>query len=119
MTGVAGAAAVRRIREFGMTDTCCIDKASSAKLSEAINSMFEWYRRAAVCYAYLVGVPDAGANHWRISSAFRRSGRDISHALKLFASITTQLASKSLSLKCYIYEAIAEHRGITCQTLGD
>ncbi|GAB1313199.1 HET-domain-containing protein (Fragment) [Madurella fahalii] len=32
-------------------DTCCIDKSSSAELSEAINSMFAWYRDAAVCYA--------------------------------------------------------------------
>src|SRR5213075_349215 len=30
-------------------DTCCIDKYSSAELSEAINSMFTWYRRARVC----------------------------------------------------------------------
>ncbi|KAK3322641.1 heterokaryon incompatibility protein-domain-containing protein, partial [Apodospora peruviana] len=37
-------------------DTVCIDKSSSAELSEAINSMFEWYRRAEVCYAYLVDV---------------------------------------------------------------
>jgi hypothetical protein len=34
-------------------DTCCIDKTNSSELSEAINSMFAWYRRAAVCYAYL------------------------------------------------------------------
>ncbi|KAI1858379.1 uncharacterized protein JN550_012744 [Neoarthrinium moseri] len=34
-------------------DTCCIDKTSSAELSEAINSMFAWYKRATVCYAYL------------------------------------------------------------------
>ena len=34
-------------------DTCCIDKTSSAELSEAINSMFQWYASAAVCYAYL------------------------------------------------------------------
>ncbi|EIW58290.1 HET-domain-containing protein [Trametes versicolor FP-101664 SS1] len=39
-------------------DTCCIDKSSSAELSEAINSMFEWYRLADVCYAYLEDVPD-------------------------------------------------------------
>lgn len=38
-------------------DTCCIDKSSSAELSEAINSMYCWYERAAVCYAYLVDVP--------------------------------------------------------------
>lgn len=34
-------------------DTCCIDKSSSAELSEAINSMFKWYANAEVCYAYL------------------------------------------------------------------
>ncbi|KAM0272215.1 hypothetical protein ACHAQH_008797 [Verticillium albo-atrum] len=34
-------------------DTCCIDKTSSAELSEAINSMFKWYEHAAVCYVYL------------------------------------------------------------------
>ncbi|KAF2743086.1 HET-domain-containing protein, partial [Sporormia fimetaria CBS 119925] len=34
-------------------DTCCIDKRSSAELSEAINSMFQWYRNAVKCYAYL------------------------------------------------------------------
>src|ERR1700743_2488330 len=33
-------------------DTCCIDKSSSAELSEAINSMFEWYRKSKICYAY-------------------------------------------------------------------
>ena len=31
----------------------CIDKTSSAELSEAINSMYRWYRKARVCYAYL------------------------------------------------------------------
>ena len=34
-------------------DTCCIDKRSSADLSEAINSMYRWYERSGVCYAYL------------------------------------------------------------------
>jgi hypothetical protein len=37
-------------------DTCCINKDSSAELSEAINSMFAWYREAAVCFAYLSDV---------------------------------------------------------------
>jgi hypothetical protein len=37
-------------------DTCCIDKTSSAELSEAINSMFNWYNRAYICYAYLADV---------------------------------------------------------------
>ena len=34
-------------------DTCCIDKSSSAELSEAINSMFHYYSVADVCFAYL------------------------------------------------------------------
>ena len=38
---------------YAWVDTCCIDKSSSAELSEAINSMFLWYWRAAKCYAYL------------------------------------------------------------------
>ncbi|KAI8725361.1 HET domain-containing protein [Fusarium sp. LHS14.1] len=39
-------------------DTCCIDKTSSAELSEAINSMYHWYQEAAVCYAFLADVSD-------------------------------------------------------------
>src|SRR5690349_17809837 len=34
-------------------DTCCIDKTSSAELSEAINSMFYWYQQSRGCYVYL------------------------------------------------------------------
>ena len=37
-------------------DTCCIDKRSSSELSEAINSMFQWYASAHICYAYLPDV---------------------------------------------------------------
>jgi hypothetical protein len=37
-------------------DTCCIDKANSTELAEAINSMFRWYRDAARCYVYLSDV---------------------------------------------------------------
>ncbi|KAH7920891.1 HET-domain-containing protein [Leucogyrophana mollusca] len=43
--------------KYAWVDTCCIDKSSSAELSEAINSMYRWYERAAVCYAYLADVP--------------------------------------------------------------
>ncbi|KAI3540569.1 HET domain-containing protein [Colletotrichum filicis] len=37
-------------------DTCCIDKTSSAELSEAINSMYKWYKDSSTCYAYLEDV---------------------------------------------------------------
>lgn len=40
-------------------DTCCIDKRSSAELSEAINSMFSWYKSAVECHVYLADVPES------------------------------------------------------------
>jgi Heterokaryon incompatibility protein (HET) len=49
--------AVKDGLDYFWVDTCCIDKSSSAELSEAINSMFRWYRNADVCYAYLYDIP--------------------------------------------------------------
>ncbi|KAI1414886.1 HET-domain-containing protein [Hypoxylon sp. FL1857] len=43
-------------------DTCCIDKTSSQELSEAINSMFRWYRRSTICYAYLYDYKGSESN---------------------------------------------------------
>jgi len=49
-----------QVREDGLSyawvDTCCIDKSSSAELTEAINSMFQWYQRSKKCYVYLCDV---------------------------------------------------------------
>lgn len=42
--------------QYFWVDTCCIDKRDSAELSEAIISMFKWYRNAARCYVYLADV---------------------------------------------------------------
>jgi len=38
---------------YAWVDTCCIDKTSSSELSEAINSMYAWYGRSEICYAYI------------------------------------------------------------------
>ncbi|KAI2464777.1 heterokaryon incompatibility protein-domain-containing protein [Annulohypoxylon bovei var. microspora] len=48
--------ALRDGLEWVWVDTCCIDKTSSAELSESINSMFRWYQDSRVCYAYLSDV---------------------------------------------------------------
>jgi hypothetical protein len=53
-------------------DTCCIDKTSSAELSEAINSMYRWYEMSDVCYAYLEDVHDDD-NPTEEESSFRKS----------------------------------------------
>ena len=58
-------------------DSACIDKTSSSELSEAINSMYKWYRCAQVCYAFLVDVPSdenvrAAGSKFRTSRWFKR-----------------------------------------------
>lgn len=58
--------------EWCWIDTCCIDKTSSAELSEAINSMFRWYSQAHVCYAYLSDV--------RIDHAYPEDLRDFAES---------------------------------------
>ncbi|KIN06734.1 hypothetical protein OIDMADRAFT_156216 [Oidiodendron maius Zn] len=68
----AGADGLRYI----WVDTCCIDKRNAVELSEAINSMFRWYRKAARCYVYLSDVSIDGQHGqsnpvWAV--AFRES----------------------------------------------
>ena len=57
--------------EWVWIDTCCIDKTSSAELSEAINSMYRYYSLARVCYAYLNDVPSRRDRSWLLQ--FQRS----------------------------------------------
>ena len=56
--------------EWIWIDTCCIDKSSSAELSEAINSMYAWYAAADICYVYMHDVEDT---HPSRAPSFRRS----------------------------------------------
>lgn len=57
--------AIRQARDDGhryiWIDNVCINKASSAELQEAINSMFAWYSKAAICYAHLSDVKMQGS----------------------------------------------------------
>ncbi|KAI0154150.1 heterokaryon incompatibility protein-domain-containing protein [Xylariaceae sp. FL1272] len=67
------------VGNFWMADTCCINKESSAELSEAINSMYKYYEDAAECYVYLSDLPtlaetnDDGDSHHQRQMAFSRS----------------------------------------------
>ncbi|KAH7466217.1 hypothetical protein FOMA001_g16431 [Fusarium oxysporum f. sp. matthiolae] len=58
--------------KYAWIDTCCIDKESSKELDEAINSMFQWYRRADVCYTYMADVPHE-QDIWESTSSFSTS----------------------------------------------
>src|SRR3569833_3379379 len=57
--GCCGASRLEGYR-YTWIDTCCIDKSSSSEQSEAINSMWRWYERSSVCFAFLDDVGGAG-----------------------------------------------------------
>lgn len=46
--------------QYCWVDTCCIDKTSSAELTESINSMYQWYRDSRVTFVWLadLAVPE-------------------------------------------------------------
>ncbi|KAI3329259.1 vegetative incompatibility protein HET-E-1 [Xylariaceae sp. AK1471] len=49
--------------QYVWVDTCCIDKSNNTELSEAINSMFRWYKNAVKCYVYLSDVSKNNVTH--------------------------------------------------------
>jgi hypothetical protein len=53
-------------------DTMCIDKSSSAELSEAINFMFDWYAHSEVCYAFLADATHDNKKSFHDSRWFTR-----------------------------------------------
>ena len=55
--------------EYFWIDTCCINRRSEPELTEAINTMFRWYKEATMCYVYLADVEHAA--DWGYS--FKRS----------------------------------------------
>jgi hypothetical protein len=57
---------------YGWIDTCCIDKRSSAELSEAINSMYRWYGKSTECYVFLEDYVPADPASLRSCEWFRR-----------------------------------------------
>jgi len=62
--------------KYFWVDTCCIDKSNLSELTEAINSMFRWYKNATECYVYLSDVSVGGSDKnarltWKL--AFRQS----------------------------------------------
>jgi hypothetical protein len=62
----------KRGLRWAWVDTCCVDKTSSAELTEAINSMYRWYQESTICFAYLTDVP-GGSDLRNEDSPYRRS----------------------------------------------
>ncbi|KAI4155847.1 MAG: hypothetical protein LQ340_000721 [Diploschistes diacapsis] len=84
--GCEGIAKIKRFCEQALqdgckwvwVDTCCIDKASSAELTEAINSMWRWYANAQACYVYMSDVQPVAdevskPSSWGLDARLRES----------------------------------------------
>jgi hypothetical protein len=93
-------------------DTCCINKESSQDLSEAINSMFRWYKNAMRCYVYL---SDVSVHTWNVDDKSSiRNSRWFTRGWTLqeliaperveFFSLEEQRLGDKFSLKQTIYE---------------
>jgi hypothetical protein len=100
-------------------DTCCIDKSSSSELTEAINSMFKWYRNAARCYVYLSDVSStdsASKNDFEQSRWFTRGWT----LQELLAPTTVQFFTKDhvlLGDKVSLVQRIADKTKIPLPVL--
>jgi hypothetical protein len=118
-----GQQAARHGLEYYWVDTCCIDKSSSAELTEAINSMFRWYQESERCYVYLPDVStNADNNLLRWKPEFRKSRwftrgwtlqELIAPNLVEFYSREGHLLGNKLSLK----ETLCEVTGIAPEAL--
>jgi hypothetical protein len=103
-------------------DSCCIDKSSSAELTEAINSMFRWYREADRCYVYLsdVSISDYDENgrlpRFRKSRWFTR-GWTLQELIAPASVEFFSLEGKRLGDKKSLERQIHEITGIAIQAL--
>ncbi|KAF2850341.1 HET-domain-containing protein [Plenodomus tracheiphilus IPT5] len=61
--------------QYFWIDTCCIDRWDNNERSKAINSMFEWYRKAVRCYVFLSDVSVASATEAAQRSSWEASFR--------------------------------------------
>ena len=111
--------------EWVWIDTCCIDKKSSAELSEAINSMFRWYAEAGECYAHLVDVPvenkDKGLDvpaRFKQSQWFTR-GWTLQELLAPSSVVFLDVEWNCIGCKKELLTEISEVTGIGVQYLND
>ncbi|KAH7070227.1 heterokaryon incompatibility protein-domain-containing protein [Paraphoma chrysanthemicola] len=111
------AQAIRDGLKYAWVDTCCIDKSSSSELSEAINSMFAWYKNSAHCYAYLSDVLEADLNESFSKSRWFTRGWTLQELLAPHDVIFYDQQWKVLGKRSEHAEWISEIAGIDAAAL--
>lgn len=95
-------------------DTCCIDKTSSAELSEAINSMYRWYQEADICYAFLADVSLEGS---MAESKWFTRGWTLQELIAPTHLLFLNRAWKELGSKSTLSDEVAHRTGIPVNVL--
>ena len=98
-------------------DTCCIDKTSSVELSEAINSMYSYYKNAEKCYAYLVDVSSTEVQGEFIRSRWWRRGWTLQELLAPTDLEFFNSDWQSLGKKAGLHDVIYQITGIETEYL--
>lgn len=98
--------------EWLWVDTCCINKESQTELVESINSMFQWYLKAAICLGFLVDVEKdawqggdsleeprvfqkAGSEKWQPSEWFSRGTSSWPKSLRVRSILRDRMERQS------------------------
>ena len=108
----ACAMAMNRGHNWIWIDTCCIDKKSSAELSEAINSMFRWYANADECFTFLADVPSGSRLEGLKHSRWFTRGWTLQELLAPRYMIFYDENWEVIGSKHMLTEALAEVTGI-------
>ena len=98
-------------------DTCCIDKASSAELSEAINSTYRWYHESGVCYAYLADVPPNAVDNEFAKSRWFTRGWTLQELIAPLTVIFLNKEWQKIGIKSSRQRIISEVTGIPANIL--
>ena len=103
--------------QYVWIDTCCIDKTSSAELSEAINSMYRWYEEAQVCYVYMTDVPTTSPHMFQWSRWFTR-GWTLQELLAPNTVIFYDKDWREIGSRWSLKEQISRATGITYESMN-
>ncbi|KAK5653965.1 hypothetical protein OQA88_7641 [Cercophora sp. LCS_1] len=105
-------------------DSVCVNRESSAELTEAINSMWTWYSQAAVCYAFLEDVQHGkmrgGYRVWKddfVQSRWFKRGWTLQELLAPRKLVFYGAGWKMLGTKSGLVRTVEKASGIDRRTL--
>jgi hypothetical protein len=104
--------ASERNLELVWIDTCCINKESSAELTEAINSMFAWYRNSKECYAFMPDVKGIGNDSDFVKSKWFTRGWTLQELLAPWSVVFYDECYNPIGTKTSLAKQIHDATGI-------